>query len=212
MKIRMLMNIGGMFHGIDGGVQRGDEVEVDDASGLRYIAAGYAEAVSKRDARKADKAADSFDREVAGNAEALGVEITDPPGADDERAADARALEPDAVIHDETPAYDPTEPPVALDEPVDDEMDPPTGEREHGEPDQRDEPRLVPQFENDKPVKNALAEPLDDPEFVDDAEAKGVITDPEEVDENYGDVEGVVAEPDPKKAADRRARGRNRRR
>lgn len=212
MRIRMKMDIAGMFHGIPDGVKRGDEVDIDDDNALRYIANGVAEAVSKRDARQADKAAERFDEGVAEAAAEEGVEFVDA-SAPVERAADARALEPDVVIHDETPAYDPTEAPVPLDdEPVEDEIGVADVADERRNAARTDEPNLVPQLENDKPVKHALDGPLDDPQFADDTDAKALpTTDPDEVDEAIADEEGIVAEGDPKPKTTARARNRERR-
>jgi hypothetical protein len=42
-KYRMLVSVEGTFHGLGGGVKRGDIVELDDASAKRYLAAGYIE-------------------------------------------------------------------------------------------------------------------------------------------------------------------------
>ncbi|MGO9100590.1 hypothetical protein [Mycobacterium sp.] len=45
MKIRMKIGIAGTFHGIDGGVQRGDTIAISpDLEALRYVRLGYAEA------------------------------------------------------------------------------------------------------------------------------------------------------------------------
>jgi hypothetical protein len=48
LKIRLRHDVTGTFHGISGGVQRGQVVEVDDANGRRYIAAGLAESAAPK--------------------------------------------------------------------------------------------------------------------------------------------------------------------
>lgn len=92
MKIRMKIDVGGMFHGNPAGVKRGDEVDVDEATGLRYIANDYAEAVSKRDARKADRAAE-VEVEDGLEVTAVGGPVEDPP-----HAVNAEALEMETVV------------------------------------------------------------------------------------------------------------------
>lgn len=49
MKIRMLMDVEGTFHGQDGGVKRGDVVDVDKESADNYIKLGYAEKATGKD-------------------------------------------------------------------------------------------------------------------------------------------------------------------
>lgn len=43
MQVRMLIDVSGTFHNIDAGVRRGDVVDVDDATGARYMQHGIAE-------------------------------------------------------------------------------------------------------------------------------------------------------------------------
>jgi hypothetical protein len=45
MRIRLLQMITGSFHGVDGGVARGQVVDVDDVSAARYVKSGVAELV-----------------------------------------------------------------------------------------------------------------------------------------------------------------------
>jgi hypothetical protein len=45
VKIRLLQMITGSFHGVDGGVERGQVVDVDDVSAARYVKSGVAELV-----------------------------------------------------------------------------------------------------------------------------------------------------------------------
>jgi hypothetical protein len=47
MKIRMKIDVGGTFHGIDAGVKPGDIVDIEGWIAERYIANGYAEPYSK---------------------------------------------------------------------------------------------------------------------------------------------------------------------
>jgi hypothetical protein len=52
MRIRMKETVTGAFHNIDGGVERGQVVDVEDVHALRYIAAGRAERVGKEPAEE----------------------------------------------------------------------------------------------------------------------------------------------------------------
>lgn len=45
MRIRLLQMVTGSFHGVDGGVDRGSVVDVDDFSAARYVKSGLAELV-----------------------------------------------------------------------------------------------------------------------------------------------------------------------
>lgn len=45
MRIRLLQMVTGSFHGVDGGVERGSVVDVDDVSAARYVKSGLAELV-----------------------------------------------------------------------------------------------------------------------------------------------------------------------
>jgi hypothetical protein len=45
MRIRLLQMITGSFHGVDGGVEVGQLVDVDDISAARYVKSGLAELV-----------------------------------------------------------------------------------------------------------------------------------------------------------------------
>lgn len=52
MKIRLLASITGTFHNIDGGLEVGDVVDVDDASAARYVKSALAERVGKQPAEE----------------------------------------------------------------------------------------------------------------------------------------------------------------
>jgi hypothetical protein len=43
MKIKMKLDIHGMFHNMPAGVRRGDIVDIDDDNAARYCALGYAQ-------------------------------------------------------------------------------------------------------------------------------------------------------------------------
>jgi hypothetical protein len=49
MKVRMLIDVGGTFHNVAGGVKRGDVVEVDDDNARRYMQLGYAQSASLKE-------------------------------------------------------------------------------------------------------------------------------------------------------------------
>jgi hypothetical protein len=50
--IRILQSITGSFHNIDGGVERGEIVDVEEVHALRYVKSGLAERVGKEPAEE----------------------------------------------------------------------------------------------------------------------------------------------------------------
>lgn len=92
MKIRLRRDITGTFHGIDGGLKRGDVVEVDDANGARYCKLGYAEPVVEKHVETAVvEPVIEVRAETANVAEAVAKAATEAAAEAPKKAAPAKA-------------------------------------------------------------------------------------------------------------------------
>lgn len=102
MKIRMKIDVAGMFHNIPDGVRVGDEVDVEDDEAVRYCGLGYAEPVTKA----AERAVAREERAVEKAAAESGVESVVYENLDvPEHPVSPAAMEPDAIVHDVTPDH-----------------------------------------------------------------------------------------------------------
>ncbi len=77
MKIRMKIDVGGTFHGLEN-VHAGDEVNVDDDNGARYCDLGYADPVAEpdKDVETRDETSGPTLADLKDQASALGLPVS----------------------------------------------------------------------------------------------------------------------------------------
>lgn len=81
MRIRWLITVGGTVEGRVDGVKPGDEMDLPEFNGKRYIAAGYAVEVKGKSASKVEYATvpDESEKAVVGDGEDTGGEAESEP-------------------------------------------------------------------------------------------------------------------------------------